>query len=46
MAVEAEHRKWLGEIIQRWSKWVAAAAVGVTVLWDALHRLVSALGQK
>ena len=46
LAADSAHRKWLGEIIQRWAKWIAAVAVGVTIIWDALHRLVSALGPK
>lgn len=46
LATESAHRKWLGEIIQRWAKWIAAVAVGATIVWDALHRLVTALGPK
>lgn len=44
IAKEHEHRKWLGAILLRWSKWIAAVALGVTVTWDALSKIIQALG--
>ena len=40
LAKQHEHRKWLLDILKRWATWVAAVALGVSVTWDALARLV------
>ena len=43
LAKERDHRKWLAEILLRWAKWIAAIAAGITVVWDAGHRILSAV---
>ncbi len=41
---ETEHKRWLGEIVKRWAQWIAAVALGVTVLWDSLGKIIKQLG--
>lgn len=41
---ERDRRRWLGDIIKRWAQWLAAVALGVTVLWDWLHKIITHFG--
>jgi hypothetical protein len=40
LAKEHEHRKWLGDILKRYAQWIAAIALGATVAWDTLARII------
>jgi hypothetical protein len=45
IARERSHRKWLGSLLYRWAKWLAAVTLGVKVGWDALSDMVKRLSE-
>ena len=40
LAKEHDHRKWLSELLKRWAQWIAAVALGATVAWDVISRII------
>ena len=43
--LESKKRKeWLWDTLKVWATWVAALLVGITMSWEALKKIVKALG--
>ena len=41
---ERRHRQWLADVIMRWAKWLAAVALGLTVVWDWVVKIIRQAG--
>jgi hypothetical protein len=41
---ERRHRKWLADSMMQWAKWVAAIALGATVVWDWIAKIIKQAG--
>lgn len=37
---QADHRKWLADLLKRWALWIAAVVVGSRYIWDGITELL------